>query len=193
MKYSERIKFAVSAAVFGSAWGALEAFMGSYLHMLNIPFRGAIMAGIACVLMSSGRAFAPYKFVTLSAASVACLIKLVGIGAFKLGPMAGILIEGIIAEIVFLLFGLNSFSVFTASFAVCFEGIPHFFITSWIMYGGGIFETYLIVIEKTASVLGLPKDSYMAVLFLWIAGHAAAGFFFGKVSSASVKKLKNEI
>ncbi len=193
MRYPEKIKFLVSAVVFGAAWGALEAFLGSYLHMLNVPFRGAIMAGFACVLLSAGRAFAPYRFVTISSAFTACLMKLAGLGAFKLGPMAGILIEGLIAEAVFSSFGLNTASVFAASFLVCFEGIPHFFFTSWLMYGGGIFETYLRVVKKTAAVLGLPENAYVTVLLVWIAGHAAAAAIFGWLSAASVKKLKNEI
>lgn len=193
MRYNEKIKFLVSAVVFGATWGVLEAFLGSYLHMLKVPFKGALMSGFACVLLSAGRFFAPYRMVTISSSLIACLIKLVSVGAFKLGAMAGILIEGLIAEFVFSFLGLNTVSVFVSSFLVCFEGIPHFFFSSWLIYGGSIFDTYLKVIKKTAFALGLDENAYIIVLFIWVGVHAVVAAIFGWLSAISVRKLKNEI
>lgn len=193
MSSQEKIKFVSAAAVFGAVWGACEMFLGSYLHMLNIPFRGAFMAGIASVILAGGRAFANFRGITFSMALSAAALKLLGFGSFKLGPVAGILIEGALAEFMFSLFGLRCWCVFLTSILLCMEAVPHFFVTSWIMYGGGIFEAYMKVLSRIASIFRLPENFYISIITLWLGAHILIGAFFGRLSVISVRRLKHDI
>lgn len=192
MTYLERIRFYSTVAIFGCLWGAIEVFIGSYLHLLNIPLRGAFMAGMASVILAGGRAFANFKMSSLSVAIIAASLKMVGFGVFKLGPVAGILIEGIMAEIIFSFLGLKKMSVFLSSVLLSIEGLPHFIITSWIMYGGTIFEAYLKVLSKVSNIFHLPQNFYFTVFFLWLAAHIIIGSFFGRISIIVLGKVKNE-
>ncbi len=192
MNYLERIKFYSTVAIFGCLWGAMEVFIGSYIHLLNIPLRGAFMAGMASVILAGGRAFANFKMSSLYIAIVAALLKMIGFGVFKLGPVAGILIEGAMAEIIFSFLGLKKSSIFLSSLVLSLEGLPHFVMTSWIMYGGSIFEAYLKVLSKVSTIFHLPKNFYFTIFFLWLSAHVIIGAFFGRISIIVVGKVKNE-
>ncbi len=39
--------------VFGSLWGLLEATLGGFLHLIHLPQKGAIMAGIGMAVMAA--------------------------------------------------------------------------------------------------------------------------------------------
>ncbi|HOJ86231.1 MAG TPA: hypothetical protein PK103_08305 [Elusimicrobiales bacterium] len=187
------IKFFVFPTVFGVMWGIFEMIIGSYLHMIRFPLRGALMAGFGAVFMCVLRSYVNRKGVNLIAGFCAICVKLFSYGGFKIGPVVGIAIESFIFEIVFSLFSINRFSILISSFLAVLEGIPHFFITTWIIYGGGIFDAYLNAISEISRIFGLSKEFYLKVLVLWISGHIIIALFSFFISLKLIKWLKNEM
>jgi hypothetical protein len=189
----KNIKNIVYISLFASIWGVIEVFLGGYLQLFNLPFRGALMAGFACILLNISKIFVDLRGSVIYISLITAFLKLISFGSFKLGPIAGILIEGFIVEFIYIIFGSNNLSVFLASLFACLEGIPHFFITSWIIYGGSIFEAYLKTIEKVALIFKIKKDLYLWILFIWILGHVFIGLISGYISKILRERLKSEI
>lgn len=188
-----RIKFAVYTTVFGVLWGILEMTAGTWLQMLNVPFRGALLAGAGSVVLCAGRVFSPVYGSCLVMGVLAAAVKTISYSAFKLGPVSGILIEAALAEVILSAAGLSRVSVFLACLVNSLEGVPHFFVSNWIVYGGDIFSSYMRAVEKIQLMLGLSGGFWVKVLALWAAGHIAIGAASGAVAVYAVERLKHEI
>ena len=188
MRDPQRIRLLVYPTVFGALWGALEMTAGTALHMMHFPFRGAMMAGLGAVLLSCERVYTPVRGATLATGLAAMAVKCLSLGGFKLGPTVGILIESAVLEAVFTLFGTGTLPVFLGSVAACLEGIPHFFTTNWILYGRGVFDSYLQALSGVQRLFGLPDGSWRALLALWLAGHLLLGAFWGLIAVAAVRR-----
>lgn len=192
-RYSLRIKFLAYTTVFGVLWGLVEMFAGTYLKMMNFPFKGALMAGVGGIILCVERVYTPVRLATITTAAFAALMKIFSFSAFKLGPVAGILIEGAIIEAVLTLFGTSAASVFLAVLLACFEGVPHFFATNWIIYGGDIFKVYMEAVRAAQKFLRLGENAWVKVVAFWLLGHLVVGIAAGLSAVYITKKLENEI
>ena len=108
----KNIKNIVYISLFASIWGVIEVFLGGYLQLFNLPFRGALMAGFACILLNISKIFVDLRGSVIYISLITAFLKLISFGSFKLGPIAGILIEGFIVEFIYIIFGYNNLSVF---------------------------------------------------------------------------------
>lgn len=190
MRQSEKIRFLVYTTVFGALWGLAEMLIGSYLHMIQFPFSGALMAAAGAVILSAERIYTPRAWATLSTGGVALIMKLLAIGGFKLGPAAGILIESAMLEILFSLAGCGAAPIFAAGVLSSLESIPHFFVTNWIIYGRGIFSVYMEAVKQMQNFFGFPPNLWKIILALWLAGHLAAGIGAGILSVIVTNKIR---
>jgi nucleoside-triphosphatase THEP1 len=86
------------AAVYGSLWAAVEIVVGSFLHNLRIPFAGSLLSAVGVMLMTAGHRGFPERGLIWRAALVCALMKSVSPSAVILGPMIGILMEGVLLE-----------------------------------------------------------------------------------------------
>jgi nucleoside-triphosphatase THEP1 len=92
------------AAVYGSLWAAVEIVVGSFLHNLRIPFAGSVLAATGVTVMTAGHRAFPERGLIWRAALVCALMKSVSPSAVILGPMIGILMEGVLLEAMVRLF-----------------------------------------------------------------------------------------
>lgn len=179
MQHADRIRMIVFPTVFGVLWGLLETLLGSYLHMFDTPFKGATMGGIGAVIMCVERLYTPYPGATISTAAVAVVMKALSVGTVRLPPTIAISVEAGMAELLLTLLG-TGWRGFMASCVACsMEGVPHFFIVHWIMYGQGIFNAYLKIIEKLQTFFGLGENPWKQILVVWVAGHLLIGMLCG--------------
>jgi hypothetical protein len=183
-----RIRTLVYTTLFGSLWGVLEMFLGGYLHMIQFPLRGALLAAIGSVLLCAARLRVDRPGATLAAGAVAAAVRLSAIGGFKLGPIVGIGIEAALLEAVLTGFGCGRPQFLAGCALACLEGIPHFFVTNWLFFGRGIFATYLEVVEKMQGFFGLPPGLWKAVVAVWAAAHLVLGLAAGAAAAALVRR-----
>ncbi|MCX7642130.1 MAG: hypothetical protein N2Z20_05810 [Elusimicrobiales bacterium] len=193
MTIFDNIKFYVFPCVFGVAWGSFEMIIGGYLHVINFPLKGALMAGIGCIFMNILRFYVNRFGVNLIACIVAALCKVISIGGFKIGPVIGIIVEGIIIEVVYSIFGLNRLSILIATTFAVLEGIPHFFVTNIIMYGNTIFDTYIKAASSISNFLGIKSSFFIYMFFIWIFLHFIVAFFSYLLTINVLRRIKNEI
>jgi nucleoside-triphosphatase THEP1 len=86
------------AAVYGSLWAAVEIVVGSFLHNLGIPFAGSVLSAVGVVVLTASHRALPEKGLIWRTALVCALMKSISPSAVILGPMVGILMEGILLE-----------------------------------------------------------------------------------------------
>ncbi|MFA6092515.1 MAG: hypothetical protein WCU88_03530 [Elusimicrobiota bacterium] len=191
MSDAERLRFLVYTTVFGALWGLAEALLGGALHAARFPLRGAVMAAMGSIILCAVRVKLARPGAALAAGATAAALKLVSIGAFKLGPTVGILVESLLVELVLSLFGTSPAAILLACITACLEGIPHFFITNRILYGRDIFTTYLAVVRQMQAFFGLPEDAWKTLLGLWLAGHLLIGACAGAVAVMAARRLRD--
>lgn len=169
----------VFPTIFGVLWGFLETLLGNYLHAFEMPFKGAVMAGIGAVIMCVERLYTPFPGATFSTAVVAVAMRFLSAGAVRLPPAIGISVEGLIAEGLLTLLGTAWYAFMASCIACALEGIPHFFIAHRLMYGEGIFNSYLEAAKRLQGSMGLDGSPLRYILALWVGGHLAAGIVCG--------------
>lgn len=175
----QKIRMVVFPTIFGILWGLIEMFVGSYLHMIEFPFAGALLAGVGAILLCLERSYTPHFRASIYTGLIAVVFKFISIGAIKISPAIAILIETLIAEAVLTTLGANPVGYFLTCCLCSLEGIPHFFISSWIRYGMGIFDAYRKILEKIGSVFHLGDDPVVLFLIIWCGLHLVAGILSG--------------
>ena len=86
------------AAIYGSLWAASEIVVGSFLHNLRIPFAGSLLAAFGVLVMTVGHRAHPERGLIWRSAVVCALMKSISPSAVILGPMIGIVVEGLLLE-----------------------------------------------------------------------------------------------
>jgi hypothetical protein len=183
MDPAARIRLLVHTTLFGALWGITEMLLGSYFHMIRFPLTGAVMAAVGSVILCAARLQTDRPGATIAAGVVAAAVRLLGIGAFSLGPVAGMLIEAAILEAVLTVFGCGRPQFIVGCVLACLEGIPHFFITNWLFFGKGIFVTYLDAGRKMQGFFGLPDGFWKVLVALWLAAHLVLGLAAGALAA----------
>lgn len=175
----------VYVAVFGALWGALELTLGAYLHVLFPPladtfFTGLIMAGIGAVVALVGRTFVPRPGAVLGIGIVTALLKVLSLGGVKIGPVVAILAEAALMELAL----LSKASptrwryVLAGILAVSWNFI-HKFIMMRLLYGQGITEVYVQMIQDGSQTLGMDVRQAVAIIGVLFLFRVAVGAVSG--------------
>jgi hypothetical protein len=170
-------------AALGALWGSVEMTLGSFLHVLNVPFTGAILGSIGICIALVGRVVVPRPGSTLSIAIIAALLKALSIGGVVLSPMIAIIMEGLLADVVLSAGGRPRRGTFLLAGAVAVTwNTLHMVLIQGIVFGAGIITMYVIMIQKAARLFHIPAGSVVVVIVVLVALHAAAGCVAGLVA-----------
>lgn len=174
------IRDLVYIGVFGAMWGAAEITLGSLLHVLNVPFSGALLAGIGITIALIGRLFVPRAGSVLFIGLVTAFLKMLSLGGIVLNPMIGIVAESLLAEVALTTLGRPRRLSFVVAGAVAsFWPFVHPFFTQGILAGNGILTVYGWTMEKGAKLLGLDPSALLLVLAGLIGVHLLIGIVAG--------------
>jgi ABC-type thiamin/hydroxymethylpyrimidine transport system permease subunit len=174
----------VYVAVFGALWGALELTLGAYLHVLFPPladtfFTGLIMAGIGAVVALVGRTFVPRPGAVLGIGIVTALLKVLSLGGVKIGPVVAILAEAALMELALLSKASPTrWRYVLAGILAVSWNFFHKFIMMRLLYGQGVTEVYVQMIQDGSQTLGMDAGQAVAiigVLFLFRVAVGAVG------------------
>jgi ABC-type thiamin/hydroxymethylpyrimidine transport system permease subunit len=170
----------VYIGVFGALWGAAEMTLGSLLHVLNVPFSGAVLAGIGITIALIGRLFVPRTGSVLFIGLVTALLKMLSLGGIVLNPMIGIVAESLLAEVVLTLWGRPRRASFVVAGGLAvFWPFVHPFFTQGILAGQGILTVYGWTLEKGANLLGLDPSALLLILGGLVGVHLLIGIIAG--------------
>jgi hypothetical protein len=167
------------AAVLGSLWAAVEIVVGSFLHNLSVPFAGSALAAFGVVVMTAGHRAWPDRHVIWRAALICALMKSVSPSAVILGPMVGILTEGLLVAASVRLLGGNAAGYMVGGALAVSWSFIHKIINAVIAFGPDVVRLYVEVYAYTSRLLGVTRFGpfdLVATLFALecLAGAAAA-------------------
>ena len=175
----------VYVAVFGALWGALELTLGGYLHVLFPPlantfFTGLIMAGIGALIALIGRTFVPKTGAVLGIGIITALLKVLSLGGAKIGPVVAILAEVILMELALL--SRTSPArwryVLAGALAVGWNFF-HKFVMMRLLYGKGINEVYVKMVQEGSQTLGVDVGYAVAIIVILFLLRIAVGAVSG--------------
>lgn len=170
----------VTMAVFGTLWGLVEMSLGTVLKSLNLPLSGVVLSTLGLVVAMVGRVMVPRRGSTLFIGVIATLLKLFSLGGVVLGPMAGILGEALVAEVVLSAMGRPrraSFLVAGAAGVLCPLVQP--FITNPLLFGRTLFTVWLDLLDLGGRLFGLGADAALIIVLALAALHVAIGLVAG--------------
>jgi hypothetical protein len=154
----------------------VEVTVGSFLHALHLPGTGPFLSAVAAAFLVAQRVMLPRPGLSLATALVAALLKGLSPAGALLGPMLAIFMEGVLAELLFLLLGTNALSAFLCGGLAVLWSLGQKLAFQVVLYGGDILELYLELLRRGAGFLGLdPKHGLPLVLAFFLALAAAAG------------------
>jgi hypothetical protein len=170
-------------AALGALWGSVEMTLGSFLHVLNVPFTGVVLGSIGICIALVGRVVVPKPGSTLSIAVIAALLKALSIGGVVLSPMIAIVMEGLLADLVLSAGGRPRRSTFILAGAVAVTwNALHMVLIQGVVFGAGIISMYVVMIQKAATLFHIPASSVFALLVVLVAAHVIAGSVAGLVA-----------
>jgi hypothetical protein len=178
MKFSTREL--VTIAVFGTLWGMVEISVGAVLHAINLPLSGVILGAIGLMIALVGRVFVPKRGSTLFIGVIAMLLKLFSLGSVVIGPMVGILMEALVAEIVLSLAKQPSRITFMVAGALGVTwNLVQPFITNPLLFGRSVLIAWLDLLDTGSRLLGLNSHAFIWIVLALLAIYMAIGSISG--------------
>jgi ABC-type thiamin/hydroxymethylpyrimidine transport system permease subunit len=178
MKFSTREL--VTIAVFGTLWGIVEMSFGAVLHALNLPMTGVILSAIGLMIALVGRIFVPKRGSTLFIGVIAMLLKLFSLGSVVIGPMVGIIMEAVVAEIVLSLAKQPSRLAFMVAGALGVTwNLLQPFITNPLLFGRSVLIAWLDLLDTGSRLLGFDSRAFIWIVLALLAIYLAIGSISG--------------
>jgi hypothetical protein len=163
------------AALFGTLWGAIEATLGTAVHLGKLPFRGTIMglAGLLCLVCL--RRLQPRPGVCLLAGVVAIFLKVFTLGGLYPGPIIGIGIQALALEIALTGSGGRTVSAAIGGFLALATNPVQKLVTTWVVAGTDAVRAYLRLLEESAGAIGLEGLKATYVISAVVIGKGVVG------------------
>lgn len=179
----------LQASVVGSLWASIEIILGSFMHNLQLPFAGTLLAMLGVMLLTAFHQRWRVKGLFWRAGLICALMKSISPSAILLGPMTGILAEALLLEVVVRVAGANLFGYLLGGAVALSSAIVHKMVTLLIMYGFDFVNVIVNMYDYAADQLGFSMFSPQQALLLLFAFYAllgviaaAAGYGVGKKS-----------
>lgn len=185
----------ITTALFSAMWGVIEVSLGTLLHASKIPFRGTLLTIIAVILITLSRSFNNYKGSILVISSVAATLKLITLPGFNITPFIAILMQGMIAEIIFSIFKYNLVSALLTGASIMIYTLAHGLIMQGVFFGLGIYNIYIDILNSIGKAINYKGEISLilvpVIVFLYILTGAFAGWF-GYTSANRTKEILQE-
>lgn len=185
----------MTTALFGALWGIIEISLGTILHASKIPFRGAALTTIAVVLITTSRSFINYKGSMIAISAVAASLKLITLPGFNITPFIAILMQGIIAEVVFTIFTYRLISALLSGSFIMLYTLIHSLVMQGIFFGLGIYNVYVEILNSIGKAINYEGKMSLIliplIVFMYILTGAGAGWF-GYLTANRTKDILQE-
>jgi len=189
----EGIKKTAYIVVFGALWGGMEMALGGFFHALHIPLRGMWMAGIGALMLCSSQLWIGGRATALYVAVIAAFLKLFSLGGLVISPAAAIIMEGIIASMVFSLGKGNLAISLAASVLITLYTIVHKFLSLAVVYRQEIAQIYDTFTGQGSVIVHLAGNSLLVFFLLYIILHIIVGLIMGGTAYYSVYKARKRL
>jgi hypothetical protein len=165
--------------VFGTLWGTAEMTAGGLLHALHIPFSGILLAAVGAAILACQRALCPVRGITLTTGCLAAGIKVFSMGGLYLNPLLAVLMEALLAEGVFCLFGAGFLAAGLAGFLMGLWSFVQGLLTLMLLYGVHWIEASASALSRHAPSWPVSPVTLFCVAVLLLVSLPASGGLLG--------------
>lgn len=162
----------LKAAVIGSLWASLEIIIGSFLHNIHMPLTGTILGFLSLSLLIGFHQKWQDKGLILKAAIIAALMRSLSPSAIIIGPMVGILLEGVLLDASLRIFGKNKIAYFIGAFATLSSNLLQKVVSILIFYGFDIVVVLKNMYHYALKQLHFPSLKPMTLIFILLLFYA---------------------
>ncbi len=163
------------AALFGALWGAIEATLGTAVHLGNVPLRGTIMGLIGLLCVVCLRRLQPHPGVCLLAGVVAIFLKIFTLGGLYPGPIIGIGVQALVLELALTASGGRAIGAAIGGFLALATNPVQKLITMWVVAGTDAVRSYFLLLEESATAFGFEGLSAEVVIVSIVLGKGIIG------------------
>lgn len=167
------------AALFGALWGALEASVGTAVHLGRMPLRGVLMGILGLLCLVCLRRLQPRPGVCLLAGLVAAFLKIFTLGGLYPGPLVGIMVEAVAVELAMTLTGGRALGAVLGGAVTLGTNPVQKLAMTWLVAGTEAMRSIVDIGEKTLASIGLQGLGPVAIVTLLVATQAVVGALGG--------------
>jgi hypothetical protein len=124
--------------------------VGGLLHALHVPFSGILLAAVGAAILACQRALCPVRGITITTGCLAAGIKIFSMGGVYLNPLLAVLMEALLAEGTFCLFGACFFSAGLAGFLMGLWSFMQGLLKLMLLYGMHWIEASVSALSREA-------------------------------------------
>ena len=179
----------IQIAILGSFWGILEAQLGTWLHLLLVPFTGAILMSFGLLFLVVGRNLTGLRGSCLLMALIPSFFKLLFVGAASAYPVTGILIQSALIELGFWHSRPSKFRYSIGGSLGVTYSLFHPFVTLGLLGGWTVVAVFAKLVTMGNSVLGL-EHSGILIMVILILAHALIGAVAAQLAVGLVQSLE---
>lgn len=186
----------IKAAAIGSIWAAIEIIAGSFLHNLRVPFSGTMLAMAAVYMLVAFSMQWKDRGIIIRAGLIAALMKSISPSAVIIGPMAGIIMEAVILEGIWMLMGRNLAGYITGGMLAVTWALAQKIISLLILYGFDLVRIaeafYLFLVKSTGLEDLSPRYLVILVVTIYLVAGATAALA-GYLSYKQLRKKRQQL
>jgi hypothetical protein len=169
------VKKHIQIALLGSLWGLLECLPGTWLHLANLPFIGAILMSLGMLFLILARYSTGMRGSCLYVASVTCFLKLLFAGGAAISPILGILIQSVLIEAAFWHSQPIKLRYLVGGMIGVSYSLFHPFLTLGLFGGWKILAVYAWLITTGSTALGLDSSLGITIIAFLLILHLTIG------------------
>ncbi len=163
------------AALLGSLWAANEIVLGSFLHNVNFPLTGTLLAALGVTLLVAGVRLWEDAGIIWRAGIICALLKSLSPSAVILGPMIGILAEAWLLFLLTTLFHRHTAGCVIGGMAATMTPMLQKVIGILLAYGNDAARLYGALLDFVTGAAGLRAIDPAGALAVFIALNALPG------------------
>ena len=152
---------------------------GGLFHALHIPFSGILLATVGAAILACQRALCPVRGITLTTGCLAAGIKIFSMGGVYLNPLLAVLMEALLAEAVFCVFGTSFLAAWLAGFLMGLWSFVQGFLTLMLLYGTHWIEASASALSRHAPSWPVSPAALLFLVVLLLVSLSASGGLLG--------------
>lgn len=168
-------RFWAHAAVFGALWGAVEATVGSFLHLLQIPLCGVVLAAGQAAFLVAVRQLVPLRGLLLAVSGVASLVTSLAPSGAMIAPLVAIFVQGALIELCFLILPGVLIPAVLGGMLCTLWAVAQMIAKQVLLFGFQTLEVYESVLRAAGRATGLSMTGQVIALAVPLGALAVLG------------------
>ena len=174
-------------------WAASEAFLGGFLHALQVPFAGMFLAAFASICITTIALFTRKTGSILHATLVVIAVKFVLSPHTPIMAYFAVAMQGVAGELIFIRRKYYKFPALAISlFALVYSAFQHLVVLT-VLLGMNFWAALNEFFNKISQSFGLTNVDYIGfILTLYIGGTVLLGIVTGGINVKLAKSIKEK-